>query len=557
MRRIGLFLSAAAAMAFLFFLFPTAARAAVTEGTCGAGVAWRFDTDSGRLSVTGTGEMDDYQLYHHQGNAAPDRRDPNKIPPWEAFLDRIRIVSVGEGVTRIGNCAFCDAVSLTEVSFGGDLAVIGSHAFQDCAVLSGLALPDALTVVEEQAFQGCAALQSLSIPDSVRRLDYYAFHNCTGLASVSFGEGILEFGDGCFEGCAGLVELTLPRSAAAVGTAAFGHCTGLRKVTVESDEPFFGNLAFWKCAALEEISFSGRSVQLRDDAFSGCSGLRKLVLEGMREFRETAFSGMESLQEVVIGEGMELLGARVFCDCTSLEKVSLPDSLGSIGSRAFFNTALWNGFSHFRQDGSLLAGRHLLAFRSRQSEQRFTVAAGFHVASGAFEASSGVVDLVVEKGALVDEGAFRSCNALRSVVWQDADALKNDVCRDDPHLLAAVLPAGLRVIPVGAFHSCTALRAVVIPATVDAVGMSAFQDCDSLETVYFTGSREEWDAIRIYTKFGTNDALLRAEVVFNAPLEMPELSEVGVFPRWAPYAGILALIPAALACALWVRRLGR
>ena len=68
-------------------------------------------------------------------------------------------------------------------------------------------------------------------------------------------------------------------------------------------------------------------------------------------------------------------------------------------------------------------------------------------------------------------------------------------------------------IGFGAFERCAKVTAVYVPETVTEIAERAFhQSCASLADVYYTGSREQWEAI---PTAGENDALLRAEKHFN------------------------------------------
>ena len=61
-------------------------------------------------------------------------------------------------------------------------------------------------------------------------------------------------------------------------------------------------------------------------------------------------------------------------------------------------------------------------------------------------------------------------------------------------------------------QGCTLLKNVIIPDSVTSINDSAFRGCTSLETVYYTGSEEDWEKI----VFGSgNDDLLDAEIIFN------------------------------------------
>ena len=48
------------------------------------------------------------------------------------------------------------------------------------------------------------------------------------------------------------------------------------------------------------------------------------------------------ISEVIIPNGIKKLEEGTFCGCKNLEKVTLPESIESIGEKCFYNTALKN-----------------------------------------------------------------------------------------------------------------------------------------------------------------------------------------------------------------------
>ena len=75
-----------------------------------------------------------------------------------------------------------------------------------------------------------------------------------------------------------------------------------------------------------------------------------------------------------------------------------------------------------------------------------------------------------------------------------------------------VLPEGLGEIGDDVFSCSRELRSVYIPASVQSIGIDAFQEC-KLTDVYYGGTREQWNKIK---KQKGNDALESAEFHENA-----------------------------------------
>lgn len=155
---------------------PALAADTVASGTCGAegdNLTWTLDSE-GVLTISGTGAMEDYSSYRYV--------------PWYANRDSIKTVSIGSGVTNIG----------------------------------------------EWAFYGCSSLDSTTIPDSVTNIGYLAFSNCSNLTSVTMGSGVTNIGGSAFYNCSSLASITIGSGVTSIGGDAFKKCSSLTSVTTRT-----------------------------------------------------------------------------------------------------------------------------------------------------------------------------------------------------------------------------------------------------------------------------------------------------------------------------------
>ena len=136
-----------------------ALAATVDSGSCGADVTWTLD-EEGVLTISGTGEMDPRPVY--------DRRSAAQI----------KSVVIGEGVTNVGEKAFCSCVWMASATLPTSLTRIEKSAFQNCRRLTEIVIPDGVTEIGALAFSGCEKLIRVTIPASVKRIGYGAFDDC-------------------------------------------------------------------------------------------------------------------------------------------------------------------------------------------------------------------------------------------------------------------------------------------------------------------------------------------------------------------------------------------
>ena len=186
--------------ALLLPVFGGRALAASPSGSCGPGLTWSLDQDTGVLTIRGSGAMDDYRAEYDQKQYAFTSN-----APWWDYRRQIREVVAEEGVTGIGSDAFC-----------------GDYTYdRNCYNISRLILADSVTSIGESAFSG-AGLQTVQLGSGLKSIGAYAFFANFRLRYVSLPEGLTEIDEGAFI-WTGLTEITIPRSVTLIGEMALGY----------------------------------------------------------------------------------------------------------------------------------------------------------------------------------------------------------------------------------------------------------------------------------------------------------------------------------------------
>ena len=98
--------------AILILTFAVSAEA--TEDKCGENAVWSLDSETGVLSIVGTGEV--------------DAQDPM---PWYLSSMYVKEVIIGEGITVIPEKAFEDCDMIEKVTLPKSLTAIGENAFKN------------------------------------------------------------------------------------------------------------------------------------------------------------------------------------------------------------------------------------------------------------------------------------------------------------------------------------------------------------------------------------------------------------------------------------------
>lgn len=108
----------------------------------------------------------------------PDYRDggTSETPPWYPHVNRISSLTIGEGVTRIGDYAFMLCSFVTEVVIPESVTSMGDWAFESCTGLQEAYIGDGVTEIAAKAFAECTALKTVVIGKSIQRIGDQAFN---------------------------------------------------------------------------------------------------------------------------------------------------------------------------------------------------------------------------------------------------------------------------------------------------------------------------------------------------------------------------------------------
>ena len=146
------------------------AAAVVATGVCGENgdnVTWVL-TEDNHLAISGTGNMQSYKLLDDTPwfSYAADSEGSH------GYVHSIKTITIGEGVTNIGSCAF-----------------VGCHN------LMSIAIPDSVTSIDFDAFNGCTSLKSITIPVGVMSIGRLAFSGSDNLEIITILSKTVEIYD--------------------------------------------------------------------------------------------------------------------------------------------------------------------------------------------------------------------------------------------------------------------------------------------------------------------------------------------------------------------------
>lgn len=305
-----------------------------------------------------------------------------------------------------------------------------------------IVLPNTVTKIDNEALKGNDNIVSITIPGSVKDIGNNAFEGCTKLERVIFTNPektsknlIIRLS--AFQNCKKLTECEIPARAYQVVGNIFKGCTSLTEVKVNAANPYY--------FTQDGVLFGPALVEYEpqyDDAYA---------LQSYPAGRQGAYT----IPSEVNGKEIDQIWTSGFEDASGLTGISIPSSIGRLGTAAFEGTGLTNV----------------------------------------------VIPDTVQQ---VDPAVFQNCTKLVSV------KLPAGLAEIDQYMFANCIslqhvdmPDSITKINIYAFHNCTSLTSLALPKNLSSLSVGCFDKCINLQHVVVPPSVISFpkDDVGVYNPF--------------------------------------------------------
>ena len=293
---------------------------------------------------------------------------------------------------------------------------------------SNITLPNTVTKINDDALKGNKKIVSVTIPGSVKDIGNNAFQGCPNLEEIIFtnpdtASNNLIIRINAFQNCPKLTKCEIPARANQVVGNIFKGCTSLTEIKVNANNPYY--------FAQDGVLFGPALVNYKPQ-YEG-----DYTLQSYPAGREGAYT----IPSTVHGKEIDQIWTSGFEGAASLTDITIPDSIGRLGTAAFEGTGL----------------THVTIPETVQQ-----------VDPAVFQNCTKLVSVKLPAGlAEIDQYMFANCISLQHVDMPDTITKINIYAfHNCTSLTSLALPKGLTSLSVGCFDKCYNLQHVVVPPSV-------------------------------------------------------------------------------------------
>lgn len=316
---------------------------------------------------------------------------------------KVQFVVIPKSVKRLDAYVFWGCNNLEEVVLGKGLTAVDEYSFAGCTGLKQITIPENVQSIDAQAFAGCINLTDIYIPATVTGIAEDAFLNCDnvtihadeGSVAAQFSQKLAEQKNRDPLVTAAPVQTptavsrpdtqatTEPVSTttpAPVATPVPGNVLGStivvgnhalvmvhpgeEKVQQGYTEPEAGQ----ETGEEQDITAETENGKIPEWMYYRNQSVSAVTIpEGTTEIGRFAFS-RSSIRTVTIPEGVTVIDYAAFYHCDNLDNVILPDTVNTVGAKAFTHTGWLDDFEENSMDDFLISGDILVAYKGNLPE---------------------------------------------------------------------------------------------------------------------------------------------------------------------------------------------
>ena len=213
-----------------------------------------------------------------------------------------------------------------------------------------------------------------------------------------------------------------------------------------------------------------------------------IIKKGTQVIGKSAFDGCSSLQSITIPNSVTSIGDYAFFWCSSLQSITIPNSVISIGDGTFFKCLSLQSITIPNSVISIGDG----TFNGCSALQSITIPNSVQcIGDNAFGWCSALQSITIPNSVTnIGERAFGGCSSLQSItIPNSVTNIGESAFEECSSLQSITIPNSVTNIGVRAFSRCSSLQSITIPNSVISIGDATFNGCYGLRKIVLNNSK--------------------------------------------------------------------
>ena len=351
-----------------------------------------------------------------------------------------------------------------------------------------------------------SSIKTVIIEDGVTSVGNYAFRDYNAITDVVIADSVTSLGPHSFGRCHGIKHLTMPISVNSVKDMAFpafqdcdaietvtltvGNGTGHDYVNGVSESDYRCTPFYYSKNSLNEVVIYNGVMHIGHNTFRDCSSIRTVSIDdSVTSIGNYAFSGCTSIDSLTLSEITTSIGNYAFSGCKAIPTLKIPETVIALGQYSFQNCS---GIRQLTIPISLNAvtSNTAPAFRGCVNIEKVVFTYGNGIAQDyTMDAES------MEPSCLYTPWCLSKARLTEVVFPLDITSIGTNMFFGCSNIHSVTIPETVTNIGHGAFSNCTGITSLSIPVSADAVDSNsepAFKGCSSLSEITFTKGTGTW-----------------------------------------------------------------
>ena len=392
---------------------------------------------------------------------------------WE----NLEIIHIPPTVKKIGNNAFRDDTEISqvhitdlkkwcEITFGEDSKISERQAA--CPLYYGaelclngkpiyeLVIPDGVKAIKSYSFNG-SPIERLVIGNDVETIEQYAFEGCFNLEEIAFPPNTMwwkntDYLNLAFENCGSLKSIIASFETLRRIDSYYLEEMKFKKITIngddyDSDDDSYMDAVIHSYETLEELVIADGVTRIANGEFEACQSLKSVTIASSVKEICQAISNCCALERIVIPEGVVKI-SESFNYCAELSEVVLPSTLTELNE----------------------------SFDSCDKLEKITIAEGNPI----FAANGAMIYKKLPNGGIRLHMYAPGATEKKVIVPEGVTEIGGYAFRSNRHIEEIVLPESIQKIEGAGFFLCESLKDVYVGAGVRTVERHAFYGCKNV-----------------------------------------------------------------------------